>query len=75
MVQLRTGAMVVIDALGVEVGDKVSEGRERYVTPRHRWVTPGFAFTGGRIHEVVYDIGTDAYVDLQRRLGARLTRD
>jgi hypothetical protein len=35
----------------------------------------GFAFTGGRIFKVTYDIGDDAYVDLERRLGAILARD
>ncbi|MGB3486384.1 MAG: arylsulfatase [Mycobacterium sp.] len=35
----------------------------------------GFAFTGGKIHKVVYDVGGDAYVDLERRLAAILARD
>jgi hypothetical protein len=35
----------------------------------------GFAFTGGRIHQVVYGIGSDAYVDLEADLGAILARD
>lgn len=35
----------------------------------------GFAFTHGRIFKVTYDVGDDAYVDLERRLGAILARD
>jgi hypothetical protein len=35
----------------------------------------GFAFTGGRIFKVTYDVGDDAYVDLERRLAAILARD
>jgi hypothetical protein len=37
--------------------------------------TTGFTFTEGRIHKVVYDVGDDAYIDLERRLGAMLARD
>ena len=32
-------------------------------------------FTGGKIIKVIYDIGDDAYMDLERRLGAILARD
>ena len=35
----------------------------------------GFTFTGGKIFKVTYDVGDDAYIDLERRLGAILARD
>jgi hypothetical protein len=35
----------------------------------------GFAFTGGQIFKVTYDVGHDAYIGLERRLGAILARD
>ncbi len=44
-------------------------------TPFRRSTRPGFAFTGGRIFKVTYDVGDDAYIDLERRLGAILARD
>ena len=37
--------------------------------------SPGFAFTGGRIFKVTFDVGDDGYVDLERRMGAILARD
>lgn len=36
---------------------------------------PQFPFTGGRVVKVVYDGADDAYVDLERRMAARLARD
>jgi len=35
----------------------------------------GFAFTGGQVFKVIYDIADDAYVDLERRLAAIMARD
>jgi arylsulfatase len=34
-----------------------------------------FAFKGGEIAKVVYDIGNDGYVDLELRMAAALARD
>jgi arylsulfatase len=34
-----------------------------------------FAFRGGGIVRVVYDIGDDAYVDVEKRFAVRLARD
>ena len=36
---------------------------------------PKFPLTGGRIVKVVYDVGEDAYVDLERHLNAAMARD
>jgi arylsulfatase A-like enzyme len=36
---------------------------------------PKFEFTGGRIVKVVYDVGDDRYVDLERHLAAAMARD
>ena len=36
---------------------------------------PKFAFTGGTIAKVVFDVADDAYVDLERHLAAALARD
>ena len=50
--------------VGYDSGDRVSaeyHGRNR--------------FSGGEIIQVVYDIGDDAYVDLELRFAARLARD
>ena len=44
-------------------------------TPYRTSTPSGFAFTGGRIFKVTYDVGDDAYVDLERRLAAILARD
>jgi arylsulfatase len=35
----------------------------------------GFAFTGGRIVKVVFDIADDAYVDVEAHLAAAMARD
>ena len=51
-------------AVGYDSGDPVTK---EYPTR--------FAFTGGRIIKVVYDIGDDVYVDEERRLAAALARD
>jgi hypothetical protein len=37
--------------------------------------TPKFEFTGGRIVKVVFHVGDDAYVDLERHLHAAMARD
>ena len=55
-------------------GEGLAVGRDS-ADPVSKEYGSGFAFTGGHIQEVVYDIGTDAYVDLERRLGAMLARD
>ncbi|GGR16680.1 arylsulfatase [Agromyces mediolanus] len=34
-----------------------------------------FAFTGGEIHKVVYDVADDAYVDIEQRIAAAYARD
>jgi arylsulfatase A-like enzyme len=36
---------------------------------------PGFAFTGGEIHQVVYDVADDAYIDIEHEFNARLASD
>jgi arylsulfatase len=36
---------------------------------------PKFPFSGGRVIKVVYDIGADAYVDVERELAAVMARD
>jgi arylsulfatase len=51
-------------AVGYDSGDPVTK---EYPTR--------FAFTGGQIIKVVYDVGDDAYVDDERRLAAALARD
>ena len=55
-------------------GEGLTIGRDS-ADPVSRAYSSGFAFTGGRIRKVVYDVGDDAYVDLERRLGAILARD
>ena len=37
--------------------------------------TPKFAFTGGTIAKVVFDVADDAYVDIERHLAAAMARD
>ena len=37
--------------------------------------TPKFAWSGGQIHKVVYDVADDAYVDLEQHLAAAIARD
>jgi arylsulfatase len=36
---------------------------------------PKFAWTGGRIVKVVYDVADDAYIDIEKHLAAALARD
>jgi arylsulfatase A-like enzyme len=36
---------------------------------------PGFAFTGGTIHKVIYDVADDAYIDIEKEFGARMASD
>jgi DNA invertase Pin-like site-specific DNA recombinase len=55
-------------------GEGVAVGRDS-ADPVSTEYSPGFSFTGGRISKVTYDVGDDAYVDLERRLGAILARD
>jgi arylsulfatase len=51
-------------AVGRDTGDPVSKD-----------YGARFAFKGGEIFKVIYDVADDAYVDLERRLGAMLARD
>jgi len=55
-------------------GEGVAVGRDS-ADPVSAEYSPGFRFSGGRIFKVTYDVGDDAYVDLERRLGAILARD
>lgn len=55
-------------------GEGVAVGRDS-ADPVSTEYSPGFAFTGGRIFKVTFDVGDDAYVDLERRMGAILARD
>ena len=55
-------------------GEGVAVGRDS-ADPVSTEYSPGFRFSGGRIFKVTYDVGDDAYVDLERRLGAILARD
>lgn len=55
-------------------GEGLAVGRDS-ADPVSTEYAPGFAFAGGRIVTVTYDIGDDEYVDLERRLAARLARD
>lgn len=55
-------------------GEGLAVGRDS-ADPVSIEYSSGFEFTGGRIFKVTYDVGDDAYVDLERRLGARLARD
>ena len=36
---------------------------------------PGFAFSGGELHSVTFDVADDAYVDVERHLAAAFSRD
>jgi arylsulfatase A-like enzyme len=55
-------------------GEGVAVGRDS-ADPVSTEYSPGFAFTGGRIFKVTFDVGDDAYVDLEQRMGAILARD
>jgi len=55
-------------------GEGVAVGRDS-ADPVSTEYSPGFDFTGGQIFSVTYDVGDDAYIDLERRLGAILARD
>jgi hypothetical protein len=35
----------------------------------------GFSFTGGKIEKVVFDVGDDVYIDVERHLAAAMARD
>jgi arylsulfatase len=50
--------------IGYDSGDAVSEEYQ-----------PKFPFTGGRIIKVVYDIGKDGFVDVERKFAAKLAHD
>jgi hypothetical protein len=43
--------------------------------PVSRECTPKFPFAGGRLIEVVYDVGKDAHLDVERRFAAALARN
>ena len=51
-------------AVGRDTGDPISKEYE-----------PGFAFAGGQLNKVLYDIGKDMYVDAERKVAAALARD
>jgi len=51
-------------AIGYDSGDRVSVE-----------YSSKFAFTGGEIIKVIYDIADDAYIDMERELAAALARD
>jgi arylsulfatase len=51
-------------AIGYDSGDRVSAE-----------YSSKFAFNGGQIIKVVYDIADDVYVDMERELAAALARD
>ena len=55
-------------------GEGVAIGRDS-ADPVSTEYSSGFALSGGQIFKVTYDIGDDAYIDLERRLGAILARD
>jgi hypothetical protein len=50
--------------IGYERGDAVSTENK-----------PKFAFTGGTIVKVVFDVAEDAYVDVERELEAAIAHD
>ena len=50
--------------IGYDGGDAVSSESK-----------PKFEFTGGRIVKVVFDVGDDAYIDVERELAAAMARD
>jgi arylsulfatase len=50
--------------IGYESGDAVNSEYQ-----------PKFPFTGGRIIKVVFDIGDDVYLDVERELAAVMARD
>ena len=52
--------------IGYDSGDAVSAGYRG---------EGSFAFGGGRIVKVVYDVADDAYIDVERRFAAKLARD
>jgi len=51
-------------AIGYDSGDAVSAAYK-----------PRFAFSGGRIVKVIYDVADDVYIDLERRFAAAMARD
>jgi arylsulfatase len=42
---------------------------------RQQRVHPKFAWSGGQIHKVVYDVADDAYIDVETHLAAAIARD
>ena len=50
--------------VGYDGGDVVS-----------RQYPPMFAFTGGRVVKVVFDVADDAYLDVEQHLAAAMARD
>lgn len=55
-------------------GEGVAVGRDT-ADPVSTEYSSGFGLSGGQIFKVTYDVGDDAYIDLERRLGAILARD
>ena len=50
--------------IGYDSGDSVSDDYR-----------PTFAFSGGTIHKVVFDVADDVYIDVERHLAAAMMRD
>ena len=50
--------------IGYDSGDAVSSEYK-----------PKFAFTGGAIVKVIFDVADDAYVDVERHFAAAMARD
>ena len=44
-------------------------------TPSRAEYTPTFEFSGGTISKVVFDVGDDVYIDVERHLAAAMARD
>jgi arylsulfatase len=56
-------------------GEGIAVGRDSGDPVSHEY-GPGFEFTGGEIHKVIYDLSArDAYVNLEQRMAAKLARD
>ena len=55
-------------------GDGLCVGRDAGDAGQQR-VPAAFAFSGGTIVKVVFDVGDDAYLDLERQLAAAMARD
>ena len=51
-------------SVGIDTGDSVSSEYK-----------PTFEFTGGRVVKVIYDVGKDVYVDVEKAMAASMARD